>query len=461
MSWLKSIEIHGYRGFGEPETVNFAVPYGERGSGITIIVGPNNAGKSTIIESLKVISRPPNNPPSFTEGKRNKKAGDKVSFRIENTDGQQKRLSTIEIGGSETIWTSSEIEPQHSRIFVLPSRRTFNPYFGKGSQTRTQYINGTDIPPIRGTQLNFGYRLFEIQKNPEEFNSIIGKILRPIPDWYIEQNDSGQYYLKFRAGDAYHNSDGMGEGLVSLFFIIDSLYDSDEGDIIVIDEPELSLHPYFQKGLRNLLCDFAQNRQIIFATHSPHLIDWYAISSGASIVRVRQKDNRSVIHEMSGDTKRKINGLLRDLNNPHVLGLDASEIFFLEDNVILVEGQEDVIFFPKVLSELALDIKGEFFGWGVGGASKMEIIARILDELGFEKVIGILDKNMSHLKPELENTFPHYSFEVIPADDVRTKPALGSRHSVTGLIDESGNLREQYKVETNALFLRVKTQLEN
>lgn len=461
MNWLKSIEINGYRGFSEPETVNFAIPNGERGSGITIIVGPNNAGKSTIIESLKIISRPPRNPPSFTEGKRNKKAGDKVSFKIENTDGQQKRLSTIEQGGSETIWDSPEIEPQNSRIFVLPSRRTFNPYFGKGSQTRAQYINGTDIPPIRGSQLNFGYRLFEIQKNPEEFNSLIGKILRPIPDWYIEQNDSGQYYLKFRTGDDYHNSDGMGEGLVSLFFIIDALYDSEEGDIIVIDEPELSLHPYFQKGLRNLLCEFAVNRQIIFATHSPHLIDWYAISSGASIVRVRQKDNRSIIHKMSSDTQHKIDGLLRDLNNPHVLGLDASEIFFLEDNVLLVEGQEDVLFFPKVLSELALDIEGEFFGWGVGGASKMKIIARILEELGFEKVIGILDKNMSDLKPELEKTFPHYSFEIIPADDVRTKPALNIRNAVTGLLDQSGNLRDQYRIETKELFLRVKTQLEN
>ena len=162
--------------------------------------------------------------------------------------------------------------------------------------------------------------------------------------------------MKFRTGDEYHNSDGMGEGLVSLFFIIDALYDSKEGDIIVVDEPELSLHPHFQKGLRNLFCDFARNRQVIFATHSPYFIDWHAISSGASIVRVRQKDNRSVIHEMSGDTKRKINGLLWDLNNPHVLGLDASEIFFLEDNVILVEGQEDVIFFPKILSKLALGL---------------------------------------------------------------------------------------------------------
>ena len=92
MNWLQSLKIHGYHGFGEPAKINFAIPTGGQGSGITVIVGPNNAGKSTIIESLKAISRPPNKPPSFTEGKRNKKAGDKVSFLIENFEGQQKKL---------------------------------------------------------------------------------------------------------------------------------------------------------------------------------------------------------------------------------------------------------------------------------------------------------------------------------------------------------------------------------
>jgi predicted ATP-dependent endonuclease of OLD family len=461
MNWLKNLQIHGYRGFGEPEKINFAIPTGERGSGITVIVGPNNAGKSTIIESLKAISRPPNKPPSFTEGKRNKQAGDKVSFLIENSEGQQKKLATIEQGGSETSWTSPDIEPQHSRIFVLPSRRTFSPYFKKGSQTRTQYIDSTDLAPTRGTPLNFGYRLFEIQKNPAEFNALIDKIIKRVPDWYIEQSDPGQYYLKFRTGDEYHNSDGMGEGLVSLFFIIDALYDSKEGDIIVVDEPELSLHPHFQKGLRNLFCDFARNRQIVFATHSPYFIDWHAISSGASIIRVRQTDNRSTVHEMLDDTKQEIKGLLRDLNNPHVLGLDASEVFFFDDNVILVEGQEDVIFFPKVLNELKLDLNGSFFGWGVGGASKMKLIAQILNELGFEKVVGILDNNMSPLKTELEVAYPHYLFKVISADDVRTKQALDARQAIIGLLDETGALREHYRAKTYKLFLSVKSWLES
>ncbi|HEY9744336.1 MAG TPA: AAA family ATPase [Coleofasciculaceae cyanobacterium] len=424
--------------------------------GLTILVGPNNAGKSTIIEALHAISRPPNTPPSFTEGKRNKCASGRVRLRVQNSEGQYKELTTVPRGGSQTQWNSPDIEPLHSRIFVLPSRRTFNPYFGKGgSFKREQYIDSFEIPPTRGSALNFHYRLFEMQDNSEGFNKILEQIINPVPEWYIDQSDTGQYYLKFRTGNEFHTSDGMGEGLVSLFFIVDALYDSNPGNIIVIDEPELSLHPYFQKRLRKVLCDFAKDRQIIFATHSPQLIDWKAIASGASIIRVRQCDNRSVIFELTNETKRKIGNFLRDLNNPHVLGLEASEVFFLEDGVILVEGQEDVIFFPKVLEQLEINIPGDFYGWGVGGASNMPVIASMLQDLGFERVVGILDQNMTDKKGSLQQQFPNYLFEVIPANDVRTKDARRQRIEVIGLLDEKHLIRENFKQETINLFERI------
>jgi predicted ATP-dependent endonuclease of OLD family len=294
-----------------------------------------------------------------------------------------------------------------------------------------------------------------MQDNSEGFNKILEQIINPVPEWYIDQSDTGQYYLKFRTGNEFHTSDGMGEGLVSLFFIVDALYDSNPGNIIVIDEPELSLHPYFQKRLRKVLCDFAKDRQIIFATHSPQLIDWKAIASGASIIRVRQCDNRSVIFELTNETKRKIGNFLRDLNNPHVLGLEASEVFFLEDGVILVEGQEDVIFFPKVLEQLEINIPGDFYGWGVGGASNMPVIASMLQDLGFERVVGILDQNMTDKKGSLQQQFPNYLFEVIPANDVRTKDARRQRIEVIGLLDEKHLIRENFKQETINLFERI------
>jgi hypothetical protein len=71
-----------------------------------------------------------------------------------------------------------------------------------------------------------------MQDNREGFNKILEQIINPVPEWYIDQSDTGQYYLKFRTGNEFHTSDGMGEGLVSLFFIVDALYDSNPGNIV-------------------------------------------------------------------------------------------------------------------------------------------------------------------------------------------------------------------------------------
>ena len=53
---VKSIYIHGLRGFGEARTVEFAIPNGNSGSGITFIVGANNSGKTTILEAINFAS---------------------------------------------------------------------------------------------------------------------------------------------------------------------------------------------------------------------------------------------------------------------------------------------------------------------------------------------------------------------------------------------------------------------
>jgi predicted ATPase len=67
------------------------------------------------------------------------------------------------------------------------------------------------------------------------------------PHWTIDQSSQGTYYLKFSNDDKHHSIDGMGDGIVSLFSIVDALSDSKPGDIIVNDKPELSLHPGLQK----------------------------------------------------------------------------------------------------------------------------------------------------------------------------------------------------------------------
>jgi hypothetical protein len=207
--------------------------------------------------------------------------------------------------------------------------------------------------------------------------------------------------------------------------------------------------------LRELICDYSATRQIVYATHSPQFIDWEAICNGANIIRVYIENYGSMTGALSTATRSKIFGLLSDLNNPHVLGLDASEIFFLSDNIVLVEGQEDVIFYRKIMQQLNIILPCSFYGWGVGGASKMGTISCLLSDLGFSKVVGILDNNMSSHVATLSASFPNYKFFAIPADDVRSKPARQARPAVAGLIDSDGNVSSSHKESISSLFMNI------
>ncbi len=109
------------------------------------------------------------------------------------------------------------------------------------------------------------------------------------------------------------------------------------------------------------------DRQLVISTHSPYFIDLDSIERGEKIIRVVKEDNATKTYQLSGESIEKIRILRKDLNNPHVFGLNANEVFFLEDNVILVEGQEDVIFYDKIIHDLNIKLKGDFYGWGGGG----------------------------------------------------------------------------------------------
>ena len=238
---IKSLTLKGLRGFSGEQFLRFAQPLGKEGSGLTILVGPNNGGKSTVVEALRTFSGRQN--VSFSEGKRNKEAGDRILIRIELDTGEEIEVKTVESGGSQTKFESKTSQKKDT-LYVLPSRRYFNPYFGHSSGMNRQQYSEYPEPQIRGANLDiFSRRLFNALENKEKFNQVLRKVMDPVPTWTIELSDTGQHYLKINTSGQYHTSEGLGEGIVSLFFIVDALYDSKAGNVIVIDEPELSLHP--------------------------------------------------------------------------------------------------------------------------------------------------------------------------------------------------------------------------
>lgn len=89
-------------------------------------------------------------------------------------------------------------------------------------------------------------KIVDIEDNKLIFQSINGKKL------YLKDLSAGERQLFFRA------------------IYLDSLELKDS--IILVDEPELSLHPTWQAGVNKLYTNVGENCQTILTTHSPHII---------------------------------------------------------------------------------------------------------------------------------------------------------------------------------------------
>ncbi len=159
---ISKIEISGLRGFGENQIIDFGIANNIPGSGLTVLIGPNNAGKSTIVESIRAFTQ--NESPSFTVGKRNVKTNSFVHLKLHNTSGEIKEIKSVVPGSSETVYINEKFEPKNKDIFVVPSRRYFSPFFNKSIHTREQYIISYGLPAVRGNSIDhFSNRLFQIQ----------------------------------------------------------------------------------------------------------------------------------------------------------------------------------------------------------------------------------------------------------------------------------------------------------
>jgi predicted ATPase len=469
MAYAK-LTLKGYRGFSDTQEIQFAIPTGVEGSGLTFIVGPNNSGKSSVLEAIHALTN--QTPPRIPENRRNTATDRRIEVALYDNKELIGGVRTGRAGGEPTEWFTNvdttinrdSYHPSqfHQKIFVLPSRRHFAPVFGNNiGIERSNYMLQFQLPEQRGNGIqNFFARLIKIQDSRDQYDQLMRAVLNPVPRWHIEQirNSNGQSYISVNVRNGTHDTDGLGEGVLSLMFIIDALYDSKPDDTIFIDEPELSLHPAIQRKLAALLRRFAKDRQIIISTHSPYFVNWESIFSGGALSRIVNRGDGTKVFSLQDKTRRSLQTLLNDTQNPHILGLEANEIFFQDEPVVLVEGQEDVMLYPKVLQQIEVNLDAGFFGWGTGGAQKMRLFSQLFIDLGFAKVVGILDGNQSSEADKLRSEFKEYFYCTIPAEDIRTKNKRDIKATI-GLLDENHKVRTEHIRNTREMVEKINQYL--
>ena len=166
--------------------------------------------------------------------------------------------------------------------------------------------------------------------------------------------------------DAWHEEskrlspvENLGNGMKSIYMLsLLETYIEDEKripSIIIVEYPELFLHPSLQRTASKILYRLSKKNQVIFSTHSPNMV--------ANFTR---KQICQIVLDKNGYSKARQNADIDDILND--LGYSAND-FLNVDFVFIVEGKQDKTRFPLLLEKYYSEVHDEN-----GNLSRISII---------------------------------------------------------------------------------------
>jgi len=378
MIYIKELKIQNFKSI-ESETIKF-------NKGLNILVGPNNAGKTNIMEAIDLLLGDvylPNFEPStdhFFNGEDDREIIIEVSLEGEelsqinsefNSPVAVRYKFSKQNGGSFEVNVGDQWQQKYSKPFGYYWDFERSLLFLRVKSLR----NIMEIAPIRWkSPLKYFKEMIIKKAQKEKLDDVISSIdeaKRKLTDinevkkiiFYLEEITKGlidintitispsstKYSdflneMKIMIDDGYISEvikKGLGTQnliIISLFRLMAEYIRDEENKFIIygIDEPEIGLHPHAQRQLLFALKKLSEISQVFVTTHSEHLIDVIQIDN---IIRVGKENNKTKHYKISlSPEERKI---------LEIHGRNLEEIFFAK-RVLVVEGDTEEGFFSEV-----------------------------------------------------------------------------------------------------------------
>ncbi len=297
---------------------------------ITVILGANGSGKSTLLRAIKDAF-----PSVYVEGGRTILLSDVIQLNRKNFNQYQNLDQTLT--GYKQKRKNKLVDRLFDAMMVLIQKEQAIKNAHSDAVVKWDEDGRKGNAPKREQP--------PLEKLFEQYNEVFPHIQ------LLYNKSNGQITVTNENSAQSYGPSGLSDGEKQVFSLMaDMLQLEDEYNIVVVDEPELNLHPELAERLWALLESEYQEKHFLYATHSiqfalrSHVDALYVISSDPSKIR-----KISDLSEMPrSDLERFLGGVPGILNS---------------GTVIVTEGHEksfDSIFFRWILD----DSKAEVFPCG-------------------------------------------------------------------------------------------------
>lgn len=205
--------------------------------------------------------------------------------------------------------------------------------------------------------------------------------------------------------------------------------------VLLIDEPAVSLHARAQEDVLKVFDDIKDQVQIIYTTHSPHLIDVNKLYRILAVQRAIEDDMKSEtlvysarsLKSATADTLSPIYStmgarlnqqeIIKTFNN--VIVKDLATYYFLKAMVALTGFEKECYFLPASGAESIPMMVNILMGWGIDyvilsfGNSEERLVYEKLMKEQYDNKIDLAKKQMLFMEeyPDTEDLFSTIDFK--------------------------------------------------
>ncbi len=285
---ITSLQLEHYRSFESVDRIEFEQ--------INILIGPNNAGKSSILKALHLIQesggniysdvRVNTNQAAITiglndmQGKLGVKGSGLLSINVNSTDRNTGDIRLVLYGsdGGVPVKQLPNVAPRHFVVPYLSKRKTA--YYQEDVKFESVNRVSMDMSNLAAKLSRVATPGFPNHESYREAcEAILGFMVSATPS---QNGQRPGVYLPDRQTIPIEQ---MGEGVPNIVGLLADLALS-EGKLILIEEPENDLHPQALKALLDLIIESSKSNQFVISTHSNIVVRHLAAAENSRLYNV-------------------------------------------------------------------------------------------------------------------------------------------------------------------------------